>query len=448
MSFPRKLAYSSGNLAALLSYQAFVTYIQFFYIDTLKLPAMLVATIGWTVYGIWNAINDPLAGQLSDRTRTRWGRRIPYILFCTLPLAITFALLWLPPFRVENGQAGPLFAWFLIFVLLFDGLWTVVVLNWTALFPEMFPSLKERTQVSGLRQVFSVIGLLLGVALPPMLYSSIGWGAMGILFAVIVALFFFISLLGSREKKEFSRESLPLGAALRATLKNRSFLTFVGANIFIQFAFLILPATVPFYAKYVLNADAGGTSALLAALFVVAMLLLFPWMKVVVRLGARKALMAACLLFAAPWLAFQVIGDFTGALIGMVAAAVGLAGLLLLLDILVSDIIDEDELATGARREGMYFGINGLLIRLGFVLQGWVMGTVLTVTGYVPGVAQSPSAIAGLKLLMSYVPVVGLIGAFICLIFYPLHGARLAQVKEQVAKLHEEKAKKAEQPSQ
>ncbi|MBU2610874.1 MAG: hypothetical protein KJ606_08015 [Chloroflexi bacterium] len=79
---------------------------------------------------------------------------------------------------------------------------------------------------------------------------------------------------------------------------------------------------------------------------------------------------------------------------------------------------------------------------------GWVMGAVLTFTGYVAGVAQNPAAIAGLRLLMSFVPIAGLIGAFICLIFYPLHGARLAQVKEQVVKLHEEKAKKAEQPSQ
>jgi len=89
----------------------------------------------------------------------------------------------------------------------------------------------------------------------------------------------------------------------------------------------------------------------------------------------------------------------------------------------------------------MYFGINGFLIRFGFVLQGWVMGTVLTITGFAPDVVQNPSAIAGLRLLMSFVPIVGLIGAFICLYFYPLHGARLAQVKEQVERLHEEKAK-------
>lgn len=446
MSFIQKLAYSSGNLAALISYQAFVAFVQFFYIDTLKLPAMLVATIGWTIYGIWNAINDPLAGQLSDRTHTRWGRRIPYIAFCTLPLAITFALVWSPPFRVEAGQTNLLFAWFLTTILIFDGLWTVVVLNWTSLFPEMFPTLAERAQVSGLRQAFSIIGLLLGVALPPLLYGSIGWGPMGLLFGVITALFFFITLLGSREKMEFSREeSLPFLTALGATLKNRSFLPFVGANILIQFAFLILPATVPFYAKYVLRVGEGETSALLATVFVVAMFLLFPWMKTTVRLGARQALMAACLLFAVTLLAFLVVSDFSGALIAMAAVAIGLAGLLLLTDILISDIIDEDELKTGVRREGMYFGINGFLIRLAFVLQGWVMGTVLTVTGYVPDLAmQSEAAIAGLRLLMSFIPMAGLIGAFVFLVFYPLHGVRLAQVKEQVARLHEEKAKKAE----
>lgn len=440
MSFPRKLAYSSGNLAAVISYQAFVTYVQFFYIDILKLPAMLVATIGWTIYGIWNAINDPLAGQLSDRTRTRWGRRIPYVAFCTLPLAITFALIWSPPFQV--GQTNLLFAWFLISVLLFDGLWTVVALNWTALFPEMFPSLQERAEVSGFRQLFSIIGLLLGVALPPLIYKGLGWWAMGLFFAFVTALFFFITLLGSKEKEEFSREeSLPLLTALSATLRNRSFLLFVGVNILIQFTFLILQATVPFYVKYVLRMGEVQISALLATVFVVAMPFLFPWMMVTVRLGARRALMAACLIWAVTLLAFLVVGDFTTALVTMAVAGIGLAGLLLLTDILISDIIDEDELTTGVRREGMYFGINGLLIRFAFVLQGWVMGTVLTVTGYNADLAvQAPSVITGLRLMMSLIPTAALIGAFIFLVFYPLHGARLAWVKEQVKRLHEEKA--------
>jgi len=443
MRFVQKLAYSSGSLAAIISYQAFVTFVQFFYIDELKLPAMLVATVGWSIYGVWNAINDPLAGAISDRTRTRWGRRIPYILFCTLPLALTFALIWTPPFK-GAGQSNLLFAWFLLFILLFDGLWTVVVLNWTALFPEMYQSLEERAQVSGLRQAFSVIGLLMGAALPPLLYSRFGWGTMGLVIASVTALFFFISLLGSRERPELRSEAPPLGFALKATLKNRSFLAFAGANILIQFSFLVLQATAPFYAKHVLQASPNQTSVLLATPFVGAMLFLFPWTKIIVRLGPRGALMLACLLFAAPWLAFQVISDFTSALIAVATAAIGLAGLLMLPDIVISDVIDEDELNTGARREGIYFGINGFLIRLAFVLQGWAMGAVLTVTGYDPSLAlQKPSAIAGLRLLMSYVPIVGLLGALACLLFYPLHGTRLAQVKEQLAKLHAEKVRRA-----
>ncbi len=443
MSFLQKLAYSSGSLAAIISYQAFVTFAQFFYIDELKLPALLVATIGWTIYGVWNAINDPLAGAISDRTHTRWGRRIPYILFCTLPLAVTFALIWTPPFR-GAGQSNLLFAWFLLFILLFDGLWTVVVLNWTALFPEMYQSLEERAQVSGLRQAFSVIGLLMGAALPPLLYSRFGWGTMGLVIASFTALFFFISLLGSRERPELRSEAPPLGFALKATLKNLSFLAFAGANTLIQFSFLVLQSAAPFYAKHVLRASPNETSLLLATPFVGAMLFLFPWTKIIVRLGPRGALMLACLLFGAPWLAFQVISDFTSALIAVAAAAIGLAGLLMLPDILISDVIDEDELNTGARREGIYFGINGFLIRFAFVLQGWVMGTVLTLTGYDPSLAfQKPSAIAGLRFLMSYAPIAGLLGALACLLFYPLHGKRLAQIKEQVAKLHEEKARRA-----
>src|SRR5690606_36181084 len=106
----------------------------------------------------WNAVNGPLAGALSDRTRTRWGRRIPYIALGSLPLALFFALVWLAPFRGDDPR---LFAYFLGVIFLFDTLFTLVSLNLVALFPEMYPSLAERAEVSGYRQVFALVGLVL-----------------------------------------------------------------------------------------------------------------------------------------------------------------------------------------------------------------------------------------------------------------------------------------------
>ena len=119
-----------------------------------------------TIYGIWNAINDPLAGQWSDRTRTRWGRRIPFILFGTVPFCIIFVLVWTVPQSVQ-ASANSLFAYFLAMAFLFDGLFTVVILNWTALFPEMYPSLRERSSVSATKQALGIVGMIVGMALAP-----------------------------------------------------------------------------------------------------------------------------------------------------------------------------------------------------------------------------------------------------------------------------------------
>jgi hypothetical protein len=106
LSYWQKLLYSAGSLGVALSYQAFAAYIQFLYIDQLGLKAQLVG-IGWAVYGVWNAINDPLAGYWSDRTRTRVGRRIPWILAGFIPVGLFFYLLWVPPAPLLTGADAP-----------------------------------------------------------------------------------------------------------------------------------------------------------------------------------------------------------------------------------------------------------------------------------------------------------------------------------------------------
>src|SRR5215831_12373302 len=109
LSGARKILYASGSLGVALSYQAFGTYIQFLYIDILGVKASLFG-IGWSLYGIWNALNDPLAGYLSDRTRTRWGRRTPWIAGAFVPLGLFFYLLWVPPSPLLSGGRALLLA--------------------------------------------------------------------------------------------------------------------------------------------------------------------------------------------------------------------------------------------------------------------------------------------------------------------------------------------------
>lgn len=447
-----RLLYASGSLGIALSYQAFSAYIQFLYIDTLGVRAVWIGLV-WALYGVWNAVNDPLAGYWSDRTRTRWGRRVPWIAGFLIPLTITFYLLWLPFGDVAWSEFALLF-YFLAIVLLFDLFWAIVTMNWTALFPEVADGEKERAGVSALREVFSIFGLLVGVALPPLLAGD-DWsnrGSMALLLTGVTFVFILLGLLGSKERPEFAAApSPPFRQSLRLALRSRDFLFFLGANLMIQYVFLAMSSSIPFYAKYVLRIQApttlGGVrldtglqnSLLLAAAFLAALPAMALWLALARRYGAWRALRAAALLGAATALFFFFPHTFATGILGTTAFGISLAGLLMLTNPLIADITDEDEVLNGARREGMFFGMNGLVIRLAFVIQGILTAVVFTLTGYVnpsAGVlypAQPDAALFGMRLLTGGVPAVALVLAFLLLGGYTLHGSRAAAVRAQAA---------------
>lgn len=454
------ILYASGSLATALSYQAFSTYIQFLYIDVYGVRAVWIGLV-WSIYGLWNAINDPLSGYLSDRYSSRWGRRIPWIATTFIPLSITFYLLFVPPAGVKAGGESALLFYFLFFVLLFDLLWTIVVMNWTALFPEMVPDEKQRANVSAWRQIFSVIGLLIGVALPPLIAGA-DWGgvaAVAALLAVVTALFFGISLIGSRERPEFAAdEPLSFTESIKATFTNRNFLVFLGVNLMIQFVFLALTSTTPFYTKYVLLIQAdltlpGGitldvatqNSVFLGLTFIVALIALPIWAAITRRWGAWKTLRLCTLLSAGILLGFFWAYNFyTGLAVGVVFG-LSLAGLLMLTDLLIADLVDADELVTDTRREGLYFGMNGLVIRLAFTVQGMITAVVLTLSRYVApteGVLypeQPLTAVWGLRFMIAGFPALALVVAYFLLGKYTLHDEKLAKMRTAVSHLHAQK---------
>ncbi|MEM3832498.1 MAG: MFS transporter [Thermoprotei archaeon] len=435
-----KIAYSLGALGSAISYQAFSTYFYFFYVDVVRLVVAL-ASIGMMVYGVWNAVNDPLAGYLSDRYRTRWGRRKPYILFGFIPMALSFIIIWTPP---ASRDMILLFMYYTFVINLFDTVYTFVILNWTSLFPEMFSELSERAEVSAYRQLFGVVGLIFGIAAPPLIYSTLGWVWMGVFIAVITAITMYISLFGVYEKEEFKFDKpLNIKDALIATFHNKSFMTYISGNVGIELAYLLLAATAPFYTKYVLKVGAFETSLFFLTAFLSAIPMLYVWRKITVKYGAKRAYMLSIGYFGIMLLPALFAFDFVSGIVVAVLIGAGLSGSLLLPDVVISDVIDEDEVKTGVRREGMYFGINAFFIRISIVLQAIIIGFVLSITGYIPDIIPQPGIVEfGIRALMSIIPFVIL---FLSLIFvkeYPLDGQYLQRIKLELEELHKRKKTK------
>ncbi|CAM4012665.1 MFS transporter [Paenibacillus alkaliterrae] len=416
-SFKSKLAYSSGNLSVNLIAQAFASYIVFYYVDVLGVRPGLIS-VAMVIHGIVNAVLNPFFGHLSDRTSSRWGRRIPYMMFGMVPLAALFTAIWFP-----IGTGSALFWYFLTIVLLYDVLFVMVVLNYSALFPEMFTTIKDRAVVSSWRQMFGIVGMIIGVALPPLVYGNLGWGPMGAIFAGIALLFFIIMVSSSKEKMVVRREEIGFLQSLKFTFSNKAFVLFVIGSFFVQFTFAVLPAAIPFFTKYVLQAAEDSNTFLLGAIFIAAIPCVYVWGRLVQKWGPRRTVIYAVSIYAAAMIPFLFVANVTAAVAAAAVIGIGLAGLLVLLDVLLSEIIDEDEQRTNVRREGMYFGMNGFIVKWGVSLQAVVLGVILEATGYVKDAVQTEAAEWGIRSMLSVIPFLALIIALIFFYLYPIRSS-------------------------
>jgi GPH family glycoside/pentoside/hexuronide:cation symporter len=436
----KTLSYTSGSITANLVSLAFATYVQFYYTDYLQGDVRWIglAAIVQTVYA---TLCYPLLGHLSDRTQSRWGRRVPFIIYGALPLGLAFALVWMPPVSPRHPLAFS--AYFLATAIFYDTMFNLTMVNWSALFPELFRSAHERAYASACKQMFGIIGLVGGLALPPMVAQSIGWSGMGVAFGIIgtLALWTTIPSMELRRRREeqpanaAQATSSNILAALRYTLLNRSFLSFVGMRFFVQFAFTMLTASLSFYAKYNLNISGTEQSLLLLGTLLVALPLVYVWGFVVVRLGAFASTVLAIGLFAAALIPFFFTSTFASAFVCSLALGIGLSGILILTDVLISDVIDADELYTGMRREGMFYGIHGLIVSLCGPVQAGITTLVLTTSGYTHSGPQPASALLGFKLMITAIPILALFVGLALFFAYPLRKRQVMENKQALAAL-------------
>ncbi|MFX0071047.1 MAG: MFS transporter, partial [Candidatus Hermodarchaeota archaeon] len=256
-------AFGIGQFSDAIALQMFTIYIFTFYFTIVGLNVNLI-TIGFILWSIWNAINDPLLGALSDRTKTRWGRRTPYIVSAVVPLCIVIILLYTPPVGIPMAS----FVYFLIVMICFDTFFTMYDLNYCALFPEQFQDLNQRAKASAIKQLFTIIGLMFVFIVPTIIIPDLTnkkyfinymYAALTMVVFIIIGAFILIKF-GIKERAEFSEDyktAPPILKSLKFSLKNKNFRIFIVMNLCYWYVVGMLPIITPLYGRFVLGIGEG-----------------------------------------------------------------------------------------------------------------------------------------------------------------------------------------------
>ena len=252
----QKWSFSLGSGIQWFINAAFNLWVFVFYYSAVGLNIGIIRT-AFIIWTIWNAFNDPLIGYISDRTNTRWGRRRIYIMAGIIPVLALEILIWLPPLSGELLQ----FFYLLIMLILYDTAYTLIALPTDSLFPELYTTVEERTQVNTIRQILAAVGLILAALIPGMFIEDTntidGYLMNGIVTSIIVgvAMVIFIKW-GAVEREEFKldyKQGFSYFQALKITLKNKGFVLYIIMFFFYEYVLLLLATIVPLFAEQILE---------------------------------------------------------------------------------------------------------------------------------------------------------------------------------------------------
>ena len=396
------VAYGLGSFGLESLFKVFAGFYVFYYTDKLGLAVTLAAIIN-IVYGFWDAVDDPLVGFLSDNTRTRWGRRRPWLLI-GLPFFIGFlVLIYAVPKPFLQGNM--LFWYALVIFILFEAAYTVMSVNYSALFPELFQGLRERARASSTYQGLSMFGELVGFSIPPFIYAKFGFVPMAISFACVSGIALFLGIIRNKEDPNaLKTPPLNLKAAFGEVLKDHPFLSYIIAVTFLIYIPGIYTLGTPFWVKYTLAASPQVTSLIFAIVFTVAILAASIWGRFVHVFGIRR-----CWLFSIALMALSAIllGIASNMVVGAIGAAVvgaSMGGIKVCHQIIVANFVDRNLQRTGHRREGIYYSILRVLGKFSKILESLALVLLSLLFGYVSGQNPGPHPESAFRFLMSVIP--------------------------------------------
>ena len=433
-----KFMYGVGDIGFSLTSTILGAYFAIFMVDVVGIRPG-VAAIAVFIGRSWDYINDPIFGYLSDRTRTRWGRRRPFLLFGAVPYGLAFIMLWYKPgFDGELALA----AYYSVAYILYEAAATLVYMPYFALTPELTSDYDERTSLTTYRMFFSILGSLLAFTVPLMIVGSFNPENaakvfnMGVIFSVVAAAPLLLVFFNTREREEYMEQNQPsIRQSIKITRHNRPF--FYGLVIFLVtwVGVEIVQAMLLFYVKYVAVREESN-DLIMATIFITAILALPIWDLVARKFDKRWAYIGGIGFWAVVQLVLITVTGTTSLPLILVLcfmAGIGVASAHVLTWAIIPDAIEWGELQTGERHEGMYYSLVTLTRKITTSLAVPLVLLLLEWTGYVQNSAQQPeSALWGIRIAVGPVPAVLLLIGIWFAYKYPLTRKKYMEVEKEL----------------
>ncbi len=420
-----KVAYGAAEGSVTLVWTAFALYFLFFLTDVVGISASLGGMV-LSAAVLWDAVTDPAMGIISDRTRSRYGRRRPYIIAVAVPYCIIFWLLFSVP-----ALEGPLLvAYFTFMALLMHTAMTVLSVPHAALAPEMTTDYDERTSLASYRFAWSVIGSLFAAVLLFLIAERfadrrLGWSVAAACIGSVCLVPILLTWRFTRGWERYSEDTEPLRFhdIREAIFGNRSLRYALGIFIFGITANYAGGAIAVYFLEYWMGFSQNQISTYWLIFFVSNLF----WVPVVAFMSHRMGKRAAYITCMLTGVVVYGVGNivirpgqvafmYSLSFIGALAAAAAYQ----LLWAMLPDVVEVDEFKTGKRREGLYYGVYLFTTKLASAIALFIVGQILELIGYTPGIEQSSSTLLGIRILFG--PGVGGLLAIsaVITVFFPI----------------------------
>ncbi len=432
LSWGQKISYGSGDFAFNLYWQGISLYLFYFYTDVLGLPNALAGII-YAIGSFWDAGTDPIMGYLADRTRTRWGRYRPYLLFVPIPMALGYIMLLWHPSDMSVTSLGIVA---LIGQLIFRLLFTMASTPYSALMARMTSNSEDRAGMAGARMLFAYLGAFSVVVLAGGLLENAdsdreAFMSLAVISGILATAIFWICFAICREPPDDDAQApnLTIKQSLVSLRQNTPFLVVFAAVVLMTTGTTVIGKTMIYFFEYQMGNRNGAQIALMA--FGLTGLLVIPfWTFVTLKTSKRLVWMVGSFFLSLALLGFlvnpatsqnMVILNYIAMSIGAGAFAITFWGML-------PDTVEYGEWKTGHRVESMVFGFATFAQKSAVALSALILGVLLDVIGYQAGIVQSEETLSGLRMIIVFVPLAGVVTSVACIYFYPLSPQRHADI--------------------